>query len=110
MRWTDSGVAAPNPLSLMRELENHLFSKEFDGWAKAQAHDQREQIRTLRTKVYALRGQLQAHRSRDFVDASTECWPQFEPCLKDLRRKTYTMACLLGLDEAIDRMMATAPA
>jgi hypothetical protein len=104
MRWTGSEAAAPNLLSLMRELENHLFSREFDRWVKAQPGNHREQIRALRTKVYALRSQLQTHRHKDLADASMDCRPQLEPCLKDLRKKTYTMARLAELDELLDRM------
>ncbi len=104
MRWTGSEVATPNLLSLMRELENHLFSKDFDKWAKAHANDHREQIRELRTKVYALRNQLEAHRHKDLADASADCGPQLEPALKDLRRKTYAMTRLAELNELLDRM------
>jgi hypothetical protein len=95
-------------LHLMRELENHLFSREFDRWAKAQPGNHREQIRALRTKVYALRGQFQAHRSLDLSDMSPDGWSQLESGLKDLRRKAYTMARLAELDEVLDRMTAAA--
>jgi capsule polysaccharide export protein KpsE/RkpR len=88
----------------MRELENHLFSKDFDKWAKAQADDHREQIRTLRTKVYALRSQLQTHRRQDVANASMDSGSQLEPGLKDLRKKTYTLARLAELNELLDRM------
>jgi hypothetical protein len=95
-------------LHLMCELENHLFSREFDRWAKAQPGNHREQIRALRTKVYALRGQLQAHRSPDLSGMSPDCWSQLESVMRDLRRKAYAMARLAELDDALDRVTATA--
>jgi hypothetical protein len=91
-------------LCLVRELESHLFSRDLDRWAKAQPDGHREQIRSLRTKVYSLRSQLETNRLSHLADEMAESAPQLEQGLKDLRKKIYDMARLRDIDDLVDRV------
>ena len=104
MRWT---MTESELLHLVREFENHLFSRDFDRWAKAQPDAHREQIRELRTKVYALRSQIETHGLQEMAEVSAESAPHLEQGLKDLRRRVYTMDRLVELGELVDRLTCT---
>jgi hypothetical protein len=94
-------------LHQMRELENHLFSRDFDRWAKTQPNAQREQIRELRTKVYALRTQIETQGPPGSAEDSAEATQHLERGLKDLRRRTFTMERLVEIEELVDRLTCT---